>query len=206
MVRLESYLCHTRQSRLHLTSPVTVLHNTWHTLRIGGSALCTRLLRYYTYLPPASSAQLDQARYRGTAGWTDWIVPPTGAGYGLWLGAGEHGPGPVINSTMGYPAAALCQNCDNGIIYWLRRIWRNFWPRYGHWRHAWSYGMAAVLSCAAWHPSYSRAFCHRRYDGALWRNCPRSSGSDANGRRDDRKPVFACSRHDRGRCFLDNRR
>src|SRR2546423_6253871 len=147
MVGLEPYLRHTGESRLHLTPPVTVLHTTWPALRIGGSALRARLLRYYAHLPASSPAQLDQTRHRGTAGRGDWIVPPTGAWYGLRLGTGEHGPGPPVATPMGYPAAALCQNCDDGINSRLRRVRRNIWTRHGHWRHARSDGLAAILSC-----------------------------------------------------------
>src|ERR1051326_283340 len=182
MVGLETYLRHTGESRLHLTPPVTVLHTTWPALRIGGSALRARLLRYYAYLPAASPAQLDQTWHWGSTGWGDWIVSSAGAGYGLWLGTGEHGPGPVVATTMGYLTAALCQNCDDRFNSRLRRVRRNIWPRYGHRRHARSDGLAAVLSCAAWNPRYSRALRHRRDDGALWRNRPRSPGSNVDGR------------------------
>ena len=80
---------------LAFTSPVQLLYYILIGLLCGliGLAIRSWLLWSHPQVPHATAAQVAQAGHRGAVRGPDRSGAARGAWYGLWLGAGEHGPG-----------------------------------------------------------------------------------------------------------------
>ena len=181
------------QSGLHLTCPAALLHPDRALMWSDRAALRSWLLWYHAQVPPATAAQVAQTGHRGIVRGPDRPGSAGGAGYGLWLGAGEYEPGSPLDPAVGGPAAAVCQDCDHRVLHRFGWLWRHLWTRHGHRGHGRGDRLAAELPCAAGRSRYPGPVRDRRHDGALRGNRARAAGGHAHGGRDDGQPVFTCA-------------